>query len=271
MSCVVCSNPGTLRCSRCRSTLFCSTEHQALLWSTHKIICKPDTPLTFAQPPLTRLEFENYVFGEPSKAKLVTSREITHDDHAMTRAHRLAHSTTTSSSPGSIDIGTFQIQRDPVTGQYGFELPIGDELGWSMYKARLDRTPPLGASDVYASGRAWLLRNDPTKITPSMLPFSRLGVLLIETRRLKEGELAYPISRIVHLDEAARNAFELQLLVILTLFQRNAPTEILELNFSRLENMAGNDAGARGVWAAAVEMVLSELAAKTEEKAGDDQ
>ncbi|KAL8276231.1 hypothetical protein RQP46_011348 [Phenoliferia psychrophenolica] len=104
-----------------------------------------------------------------------------------------------------------------------------------------------------------------------MLPFARLWELLIETRRLKEGELTYLISRIVHLDDAARNAFELQLLVILTLFQRNLPAEILGRNVLRLEDMAGNDAGARGVWADAVAMVLPELAAKTEEKAGNEQ
>ncbi|KAL8287409.1 hypothetical protein RQP46_003267 [Phenoliferia psychrophenolica] len=50
--CAVCPEPGKLRCSRCKSMVFCGTEHQALLWSSHKVICTPNAPLVFKQRPL---------------------------------------------------------------------------------------------------------------------------------------------------------------------------------------------------------------------------
>ncbi|KAL8280373.1 hypothetical protein RQP46_007290 [Phenoliferia psychrophenolica] len=192
------------------------------------------------------------------------------DTHALKRGNSLSHSSMTPTPPGRLEIGSVTIRRDPATGQAGFDLPVGGDLAWSMYQARLKRTPPLGASDIYGGGRAWLLNTYPTKITPTMLPFARAGKLSIEARRLEEGAPTYPISRIAHLDDKAGNAFELQLLVVLTLFQQDAPKELLELNLSRLEEMAGSDAGARGVWADVVAMVLPE-SAETKEKASDDQ
>ncbi|KAL8287405.1 hypothetical protein RQP46_003264 [Phenoliferia psychrophenolica] len=54
--CAVCTEPGTLRCSRCRSMFFCGSEHQALLWSSHKLLCTPNAPLVFKQRPLAFAE-----------------------------------------------------------------------------------------------------------------------------------------------------------------------------------------------------------------------
>ncbi|CAN0460710.1 unnamed protein product, partial [Hapterophycus canaliculatus] len=35
-----CPRPATKRCTKCRAVRFCSTECQALLWPSHKSLCK---------------------------------------------------------------------------------------------------------------------------------------------------------------------------------------------------------------------------------------
>ncbi|KAL8278609.1 hypothetical protein RQP46_008901 [Phenoliferia psychrophenolica] len=59
--CAVCLAPGTLKCSRCRSTRFCGPEHQALLWSSHKLLCKPNAPLVFRGRRLRDSEVQAFI------------------------------------------------------------------------------------------------------------------------------------------------------------------------------------------------------------------
>ncbi|GAA5895124.1 hypothetical protein JCM6882_008288 [Rhodosporidiobolus microsporus] len=40
LTCAVCPQRTTTRCSGCSTVAFCSREHQKLLWTTHKYVCK---------------------------------------------------------------------------------------------------------------------------------------------------------------------------------------------------------------------------------------
>ncbi|KAL8278612.1 hypothetical protein RQP46_008904 [Phenoliferia psychrophenolica] len=65
--CAVCTAPGTLQCSRCRSIRFCGAEHQKLLWTSHKLICKPNAPLVFAGRRLEDSELSAQLTITPGK------------------------------------------------------------------------------------------------------------------------------------------------------------------------------------------------------------
>ncbi|GAA5848749.1 hypothetical protein JCM9279_002931 [Rhodotorula babjevae] len=49
--CTVCQEPATMRCSACSREPFCGRSCQALLWPSHKVLCKRD-PTVFYLPPL---------------------------------------------------------------------------------------------------------------------------------------------------------------------------------------------------------------------------
>ncbi|GAA5918412.1 hypothetical protein JCM6882_008332 [Rhodosporidiobolus microsporus] len=61
-SCAVCFKPASLRCSSCSQAgvnlVFCSQEHQKLVWSAHKRVCgsKSNSCFPFIHPPLTQFE-----------------------------------------------------------------------------------------------------------------------------------------------------------------------------------------------------------------------
>ncbi|KAL8287377.1 hypothetical protein RQP46_003829 [Phenoliferia psychrophenolica] len=83
--CAVCPASGSLRCSRCKQIRFCSTEHQALLWSSHKLLCKPNEPLVFRQRAVRPDELSQYatnaarqlIANENGKYK---GQEVTEDE-----------------------------------------------------------------------------------------------------------------------------------------------------------------------------------------------
>ncbi|KAL8278620.1 hypothetical protein RQP46_008912 [Phenoliferia psychrophenolica] len=82
--CAVCTAPGTLRCSRCRSIRFCGSEHQKLLWTSHKLICKPNAPLVFRGRRLEDSELIAYLTNPPetlsSYRQLSTDPNISDSD-----------------------------------------------------------------------------------------------------------------------------------------------------------------------------------------------
>ncbi|GAA5893966.1 hypothetical protein JCM8208_001293 [Rhodotorula glutinis] len=55
--CAVCDQPGVLYCGACKSTRFCGSRCQSLLWPSHKVLCGRDLD-TFFLPPMTPEEVE---------------------------------------------------------------------------------------------------------------------------------------------------------------------------------------------------------------------
>ncbi|GAA5841239.1 hypothetical protein JCM9279_000587 [Rhodotorula babjevae] len=70
-SCVICEEPGRMRCGACRLVKFCSTSCQRILWPVHKTLCGRD-PDVFYFPPLTPSEVDRL---EKVKHKRVTVSE----------------------------------------------------------------------------------------------------------------------------------------------------------------------------------------------------
>ncbi|KAL8287376.1 hypothetical protein RQP46_003828 [Phenoliferia psychrophenolica] len=97
--CAVCPAPGRLQCSRCKQIRFCSTEHQAILWSSHKLLCKPNEPLVFLQRPVRPDEIQQYA---TQGARQIITRgdfggpDLSEEEHA---ARMIASTTLTFASP----------------------------------------------------------------------------------------------------------------------------------------------------------------------------
>ncbi|KAL8283403.1 hypothetical protein RQP46_005813 [Phenoliferia psychrophenolica] len=252
--CVVCPEPGTLRCSRCRSTLFCSAEHQALLWSTHKLICKPNAPLVFAQPPLSKREFKDFYFSFGA----IPQGDV--------KIFNLIHDTT----PAEAEMMTLEASEhlllNTSTGKVVFHGQT--ELMWKLHQQRVEQTPLPGQNDIKGGARSWLQRHHPEKSTTSIKPFYLMGLVSVRyeknTSRAKDKDDKRPLSRLAHLDSAARNAFELQALVVCTLLDRRAKDDLFALALVRLKEEAGEDTAAVEVWTTLVGVVEGVQAARAE-------
>ncbi|KAL8291775.1 hypothetical protein RQP46_002033 [Phenoliferia psychrophenolica] len=222
--CAVCASPAKLRCSRCKCTPFCSTEHQTKLWSSHKHLCKPNTPLEFHQPPLKREELDNYFFGADDDES---------GQQCMTRVLMLRHSST---SPKAA------------------ELQANMVIAWKHFQRALKLTPTAAGRDViigfargsYATESARL--HGPSKVPP----FTRLAMLLIgkgedrfDPPRADGGReihIGLPFHRLSSLPPAQKLQFELQALILVTLMEEEEPSsELVDLAMERLKTIAGGD------------------------------
>ncbi|KAL8287408.1 hypothetical protein RQP46_003266 [Phenoliferia psychrophenolica] len=77
--CAVCTEPGRQRCSRCKQIRFCSSKHQALLWSSHKVLCTPNAPLVFKQRTLEFAEVASRITSKLAAGPLAEQILFTSD------------------------------------------------------------------------------------------------------------------------------------------------------------------------------------------------
>ncbi|KAL8283401.1 hypothetical protein RQP46_005811 [Phenoliferia psychrophenolica] len=226
------------------------------LWSTHKLICKPDAPLVFAQPALSKREFDDfrYNFGTiDEEAGGVTGFNLVH------------HTTAPEAENLRVDAGK-HVRMNRATGEIG--LHGQGEILWMLHKQRVEQTPLPGQNDIKGGARSWLQRHHPEKSTTSIKPFYLMGLVSVRYEKNNSGvqdkDDDRPLSRLAHLDSAARNAFELQALVVCTLLDRRAKDDLIALALVRLKEEAGEDTAAGEVWTTLVGVVEGVQAARAE-------
>ncbi|KAL8280823.1 hypothetical protein RQP46_006827 [Phenoliferia psychrophenolica] len=225
--CAVCPSPGQLKCSRCKSILFCSVEHQALLWPFHKHSCKLGNPLglTFTQPSLTLPILRHCILGSSTgdHGTMSTDGALA---KAMLRFNQLYHPSTRK---------TLFLCFQPIVGGAGKNrITTPDDILWKNYQTIMRWTAPEGRNDAIGTVLAWFASHDIHALPPSLAPFAMLaGLLLGPPSHEFCGE-----SKLSGVYPEMRNALELQAMTVLGLVQMRE-TELVEGALARLGELAG--------------------------------
>ncbi|KAL8278619.1 hypothetical protein RQP46_008911 [Phenoliferia psychrophenolica] len=210
--CDVCTAPGTLQCSRCRSIRFCGPEHQKLLWSSHKLICKPNAPLVFRG---RRLEDSELLTFADSPEVQAVIREVV-ESGASTLEH--SQSNFTPARLRQILAERTPSEREEATINI---LSTNAEIASAPHAA-------------YAHAATALCKVSPF-VRPPTSKMARLGRFgrefgLIDEKQINSGFISILEGR----DANFRNAVELQTLVLCTLVEKDAPEDLIELALNRI-------------------------------------
>ncbi|KAL8287378.1 hypothetical protein RQP46_003830 [Phenoliferia psychrophenolica] len=206
--CAVCPAPGRLQCSRCKQIRFCSSEHQALLWSSHKHLCKPNEFLVFRQRAVRPDELRQY--ATQCAGNFIANGTVLDQDTQLSEdelaARIIASNTTLLARP----------EVDPVSKSNLTNII----LAWILFHSN------HAAHDAFSyAGRILMasLEVPATHNRPARVEQSALGLL----------------------DAPTRQKAELQALVLATLLEKDAPRELIVLAVERLVAIVG-DAGGVG-------------------------
>ncbi|KAL8287381.1 hypothetical protein RQP46_003833 [Phenoliferia psychrophenolica] len=199
--CAVCPAPGRLQCSRCKQIRFCSTEHQALIWSSHKLLCKPGEPLVFLQRAVHPDEIQQYATKGAQEWLASGELEGTDISEEELVAQLVASNTLLLASPEDDAVHKTNI--------------INIILAWS----------------IFCTDHA---DHDAFSYAGYMLSFSR------EIPATHDHPARFEQSALEHLAVLTRQKAELQVLVLATLLEKNAPRDLTVLAVERLVAIMGN-------------------------------
>ncbi|KAL8293509.1 hypothetical protein RQP46_000210 [Phenoliferia psychrophenolica] len=180
--CAVCTAPGTLRCSRCRSIRFCGPEHQALLWSSHKVLCTPNSPLVFKSRPIS-------------------------DDEILSCASLGISSGMEESFGGPTEVRTLELQYKRRLASEN----LSERINIASYILFVNMINDLTTT----KHDAWVYLSQFATVVPGLV------------------DRPEPCP----LDPETRNSFQLQMLVICTLLEKDADEKLVDLAFERLEEI----------------------------------
>ncbi|KAL8278615.1 hypothetical protein RQP46_008907 [Phenoliferia psychrophenolica] len=219
--CAVCTAPGTLQCSRCRSIRFCGPQHQALLWSSHKLICKPNAPLVFGGRQLDDSELQAYAEHPRILATI---------DQFARSGYRTLRAATASFEPTFLRKSINELS--PIEHDHYYR---------GVLVHNIELPSPPHAAFAYATTAM-------SKLVPTVRPVNskfakakRLGQSL-GFEAGEEGDSTL-VSILDGQDADVRNAIELQVLVLYTLVDKEAAEDLIELALSRVVELLASGGG----------------------------
>ncbi|KAL8287430.1 hypothetical protein RQP46_003288 [Phenoliferia psychrophenolica] len=197
--CAVCTEPGTLRCSRCKSMFFCGSEHQALLWSAHKVICTPNAPLVFKQRPLAFAELLEWATSK------LTRDTLTDRGEGNTSPYQIALQCANALANG------------PADDHLNLSNTILQQNLHNAYHQPSSTVPKVEAFSLL-SFLVYLLNAAGLHTSPPM--------------NVEEPSFDFVMAE--KLDPSTRNTFYLQALVMCTLVEKEASPDVITLARKRL-------------------------------------
>ncbi|KAL8278685.1 hypothetical protein RQP46_008977 [Phenoliferia psychrophenolica] len=212
--CAVCTAPATKHCPVCRSIRFCGPEHYKLIWSSHKLICKSNTLVYEGRP--------------PSQLELEACCQLPDVPWA------LAPMNTQNLNESELKLAGPDLYRQCLLMLSPIE---GEQLKIRMLSSLARSNPrPPHAAFAYTSQ----ILTSPESPPPSEITTQEgmTEYLNRETERLGAALAA--------LSPDARNAIQLQVLIVATLVEKDAAEELVTLAVQRLDEV-GNAQGIRGM------------------------